>query len=116
MGIYQIAAVILCLTAAGGITLAIIRLRGEPQPPTSLAMIHGLAAATGVVLLVYAIVSLGASSQAKIALGVLVAAALGGSTLFLGFHRRNRPLPVPLVLGHGLIAAIGLALLLLAVF
>jgi hypothetical protein len=47
---------------------------------------------------------------------VLVAAALGGTTMALGFHRRGRPLPVPLMLGHGLLAVIGVVLVLMAVF
>jgi hypothetical protein len=32
-----------------------------------------------------------------------VLAALGGSVLFFGFHLQERPLPIPLVIGHGLI-------------
>src|SRR5688572_18584459 len=116
MGTYKLAAVLLCLAALGGIILAIIRLRGAPQPPASLAMVHGLVAATGLGLLIYSVLVVGAVAQVKIALAVLVAAALGGSTLFLGFHRRNRPLPIVLVLGHGAIAATGLVLLLLATF
>jgi hypothetical protein len=46
------------------------------------------------------------------ALVILILAALGGATLFLGFHLRNKPLPMPFVIGHGLIAATGFALLL----
>ena len=46
------------------------------------------------------------------ALGIFVVAALGGAALFAMFHSKGRPLPVPLMLGHGLIALIGLGLLL----
>jgi hypothetical protein len=45
-----------------------------------------------------------------------VLAALGGATLFLGFHLRQRALPIPLVIGHGLLAVTGFVLLLIALF
>jgi hypothetical protein len=68
-------------------------------------------AAAGLIFLVYeaATVSLG-----PLALGgliVLIAAALGGATLFFGFHLREKALPIPLVFGHGLIALTGFIML-----
>lgn len=45
------------------------------------------------------------------ALGGFILAALGGATIFT--HLPRKPLPIPLVLGHGLIALISLALLLM---
>ena len=51
-----------------------------------------------------------------VALGVFVLAALGGATIFVGFHLKERPLPIPLVIGHGLVAVTGFVLLLLSVF
>jgi hypothetical protein len=53
---------------------------------------------------------------AQVSLGIFILAALGGATLFLGFHMRNKSLPVPLVFSHGLIAATGLVLLLVSYF
>jgi hypothetical protein len=50
------------------------------------------------------------------ALGLFVLAALGGAGIFVGFHLRERPLPIPLVIGHGLIAATAYVLLLVALF
>ncbi len=112
----QAAAIVLGLAALGGLTLATIRLLGTPRPPTWMALGHGAVAATGLGLLIYAAIDRGISSLAQIALGVIVLAALGGITIFLGFHMRQRPLPVPLVVGHGVIAATGYVLLLVAIF
>ncbi len=112
----KIAALLLSLAALGGLTLAIIRLRGAPRPPTLLAVLHGLIAASGLLTLIYTVLTQEITSLAKVASVVLIGAALGGGTLFLGFHVRNRALPVPLVFVHGLVAATGLALLLKALF
>jgi hypothetical protein len=111
----QAAAIVLGLAALGGLTLAVIRLMGSPRPPTWMALGHGAVAATGLGLLVYAAIDTGIPQLAQIALGVIVLAALGGTTIFLGFHMRGRPLPIPLVVGHGLIAATGYVLLLVTI-
>ena len=112
----QAAAIVLGLAAIGGLTLAAIRLRGTPRPPTWMAIGHGIVAATGLILLGYAAATTGVPQLAQIALGVLVLAAAGGATIFLGFHMKERPLPIPFVIGHGLIAIVGYALLLVAMF
>jgi hypothetical protein len=112
----QVAAIVLGLAALGGLALAAIRLMGSPRPPTWMALGHGAVAATGLGLLIYAAIDPGIPKLAQIALGVIVLAALGGSTIFLGFHVRERPLPIPLVVGHGLIAATGYVLLLVTIF
>jgi hypothetical protein len=112
----QAAAIVLGLAALGGLTLAAMRLMGSPRPPTWMALGHGAVAATGLGLLIYAAIDPGIPDLAQIALGVIVLAALGGATIFLGFHLRQRPLPIPLVIGHGVIAATGYALLLVTIF
>jgi hypothetical protein len=112
----QAAAIVLALAALGGLTIAVMRLRGTPRPPTWMALGHGAVAATGLVLLIYAAVSSGIPGLAQVALAVLVLAALGGATIFLGFHLRQRPLPIPLIIGHGLTALTGLVLLLVSLF
>jgi hypothetical protein len=110
----QPAIIVLGLAALGGVTMVIIRLRGAPLPPTMLAAGHGLLAATGVGLLIYAAATDGVPQLAQIALGIFVLAALGGVYLVANYHRRGRPLPIPLMLGHGLLALAGYALLLQA--
>jgi hypothetical protein len=81
-----------------------------------MALGHGIVAASGLILLAYAAATHGIPELAQIALGVLVLAAVGGATIFLGFHMRQRALPIPLILGHGLAAIAGFVLLLIAVF
>jgi hypothetical protein len=104
------------LAALGGLALAGIRLGGTPRPPTWMALGHGAVAATGLALLAYAAVTPGIPGLAQAALGVFVLAALGGATLFLGFHVRQRPLPIPLVLGHGLTAVAAYVCLLVSLY
>jgi hypothetical protein len=112
----QAAAIVLGLAALGGLTLVIIRLRGKPLPPTALALGHGLVAATGVGLLTYAAIAAGIPTLAQVALGIFVLAALGGFFVFTTYHLKGRPLPIPLILGHGLLAATAYVMLLLAYF
>lgn len=113
----QPAAIVLALAALGGLTLAVIRLRGAPWPPLWLALGHGGVAAAGIGLLIYAAISPdGIPGLAQVALGIFILAALGGAVLLLGFHLRSKPLPIPFVLGHALIAATGFVLLLLSLF
>ena len=110
------AIVVLAVAAVGGITLAVLRLRGAPYPPTWMALGHGAVAATGLGLLIYAAAVPGIPLLGQISLGIFALAALGGGTLLLGFHLRGKPLPIPLVIGHGLTAATALVLLLIAQF
>lgn len=112
----ETAAIVLGIAALGGLTLAGIRLSGTPRPPTWMALAHGAIAATGLVILIYAAVNTTLPGLAQVALGVFILAALGGATLFLGFHLREKALPIALVLGHGLIAVTGYVLLLLSIF
>lgn len=111
-----VATCIIALAALGGMTLAGIRLSGKPRPPTWMAIGHGLVAVTGVGLLGYVAYSTGLPIYAQIALVIFVLAALGGAVMFLGFHLQEKPLPIPLVVGHGLIAIVGFVLLVLSVF
>lgn len=112
----NIAAVFFVLAALGGITMLIIRLRGAPRPPTWMALGHGVIALCGLVTLGYAFMQGSLPVFATYALACFVLAALGGATIFALFHLRGRPLPVPMILGHGLIAATGLGLLLKTIY
>jgi hypothetical protein len=110
------AAIVLGLAALGGLTMVAIRLGGAPRPPTWLALGHGAIAVIGVVLLAYAAVSPGIPQLAQVALGLIVLAALGGAAIFLLYHLKSLPLPIPMVLGHGLLALAGLTLLLVSLY
>jgi hypothetical protein len=81
-----------------------------------MALGHGAVAATGVGMLIWAAMSQGIPGLAQAALGIFVLAAIGGAVLLLGFHLRSKPLPIPFVIGHGVIAATGFVLLLLSIF
>jgi hypothetical protein len=111
-----IAAGIIALAALGGLTLAGIRLSGKPRPPTWMALGHGAGAVIGVGILTYLALTTGLPTLGLAALGCFALAAVGGLVIFLGFHIKDKALPIPLVLGHGLLAAIGLVLLLLSIF
>lgn len=110
------AAIVLSLAALGGLTMLVIRLGGSPRPPTWLAVGHGAIAATGVLLLAYAAVTSGIPGMAQIALGLFLLAALGGITIFVRYHMKNLPLPIPFILGHGLLALTSLGLLWVCIY
>lgn len=110
------AVVLLALTAVGGLMLAGIRFSGRPHPPTWFAMLHGLLAGSGLTLLLYAGFAAGMPGGAWGGLALLVLAALGGIVLNLRYHWKNLPLPIPLVLGHAALAAVGLVVVAIAVW
>ena len=103
--------VLFAIAAVIGLTMALAAFQGR-FPPVPSAVLHGLLAATALVLLLIAVISQGAAGPAAWALGLFVIAALGGFTLAFGFHARKKPLPKGLVAGHALIAVIGFLLLL----
>ena len=111
----QLAALLFALAALGGGTIAAIRLRGVPRPPTWLAMGHGAIAATGLATLIYAATQ-GIPSLGVVALVLFLLAAAGGATIFLLFHLREKPLPIPLVFAHGALAVAAFVVLLAAIF
>lgn len=112
----QLAAGCFGLAALGGLTMVAIRLKGAPWPPMWLALGHGAIAATGLGLLGYEAYDPGVPQLAQAALGIFVLAALGGAAIFVLFHLKRRPLPIPIILGHGLLALVGLALLLTSLY
>jgi hypothetical protein len=93
-----------------------IRLSGTPRPPTWLALGHGAIAAAGLLTLIYTAATQTLPTVALAALGCFVLAAAGGATIFVLFHLREKPLPIPLVLGHGAIALTAFVLLLVGIF
>jgi hypothetical protein len=111
----QVAAVLLGVGATGGLVMAGIRLKGADRPPSWLAMLHGVLAAAALTLLAYAAYTVGIPPLAKYALAVLIVAAVGGAAINLMYHAKMLPLPIPMVIGHALIAAVGFVLLLICV-
>jgi hypothetical protein len=110
------AAILFTLAAMGGAVLASFPLRGIPRPPTWLALGHGAVAVLGFAALIYHAMTSTPTLWTQYAAGTLVLAAVGGAMLFFGFHLRQKPLPVPLVLGHGLAALCGVVLSWISVY
>lgn len=103
--------ILFAIAALGGITLAAMQFGNRPLP-FALALAHGVLAATGLVLLIAAMAVAAAKGTILIAALILfIVAAIGGVILF-SFHLRSQPLPMPLVLGHGLLAVVAFVLLL----
>jgi hypothetical protein len=106
---------LLTLTALGGLLMAVIRLSRNANPPSWLAMLHGLLAASALTLLLYAYFTAGLPALAGWALLLFLVAAAGGAFLNIGYHAKAALLPKGIVLGHAGIAVVGYGLLLLAV-
>ncbi len=111
----ELATGLFVLAALGGLTMVGMRLSGSPRPPTWLALGHGALAVTGLVMLIY-LATEGIPLYSQIALGIFILAALGGLFVFVAYHLRHKPLPIPLIVGHGAIAIAGVVLLLIDLF
>lgn len=110
-----VAAVLFALAAVGGLAMAFIHFKQDRNPPGALAAVHGVAAATALVILLWAVVQTGAGGAVAWALGLFVAAALGGFFL-VSFHVRKQRLPSPVVVIHALVAVAAFLLLLGGIF
>jgi hypothetical protein len=113
--LFRTAIVLLALTAVGGLLLAGIRFSGK-QPPTTVAMLHGLLAASGLTLLLYGAFTAGLPGNAWLGIVLLLAAALGGMVLNLRYHWNRELLPIWFVLVHAAIAVAGFLVLALSVW
>lgn len=107
------AALSFAVAALGGAVMATLHFRGKSWP-RALTVLHGLFAATGLVLLIVAVVGNGGSGLATASLVVFLVAALGGFYL-VSHSLRSKPLPSPVVVIHALAAVTGFVLLLLVV-
>ncbi len=107
-----VALVLFAIAALGGLTLAVLRLRGRADLPLGLAIVHGLVAAAGLIALIIAIVGATvAGGLSKAALVLFIIAALGGFVLITS-HLRTKNVPVPLMLVHAVVAVVAFVLLL----
>jgi hypothetical protein len=107
----MIALVLFAMAAMGGLVLAGFRFSGRPYPPLPLAMVHGAAAASGLVALIFAVAGGDAPGAAKVSLALFLGAAIGGFVL-VSHHRRKVALPIWLVVVHGLVAVVAFLTLL----
>jgi hypothetical protein len=109
------ALVLLTIAALGGVGMAVIRLGRDANPPSWLAMLHGLLAGSALTLLLYAYFTVGLPALAGWALLLFLGAALGGVFLNLGYHTKAVLLPKSIVVVHGAIAVVGYVMLWVAV-
>ena len=108
-----IALVLFALAALGGLYMAVVRFRGAERPPTAIALVHGAAAAAGLIALILAVMNVPNPGPARTALVVFIVAALGGFYLFAQ-HMQKKALPIPVVVIHALVAVTGFVILLVA--
>lgn len=106
-----IATYLLAASALGGFIIALMRFNGVPRPPLWFAMGHGLVATAGLTLVLYATLNGEVPGMVQLAAGLFVGAALGGAVLHLFYHAKELPLPIPLIIGHALLAVTALGLL-----
>lgn len=106
-GMLQTAAILLLLTAAGGLAMAYRRLVQKVNPPSWLAMAHGFLAAAAFTLLVYAGATGAANGRALGGVVLLVLAAAGGVVMNLAYHLADKLIPTWLLHLHIALAAVG---------
>ena len=107
--------ILFAITAFLGICMAGIREARRRNPPAWLTMFHGLPAAAGLTLLLYAAFALGVPRLATAALVLFLIAAGGGAALNL-VYQRGQLLPRWLMYLHLLLAVSGFVLLAIDVF
>lgn len=108
----KISIVLFVVAALGGLLLATLHLK-QKSAPLPLAVLHGLLAAIGLVMLIFAVVKMAPAGLTGVALGIFILAALGGFVLF-GMDLKRRMLPLGLIVVHGSAAAVALVILLVA--
>lgn len=106
--------ILFALAAIGGATLAFRKITGRTMP-LSLAAVHGVFAAAGLITLAVNVYDDSSDMLMNIALVMFIIFALGGFIL-LSYHLRKKSHPLALIGIHGLGAVISFLLLLAAVF
>ena len=107
------ALIVFAIAAVGGLVLASSVLRGK-LAPWALSVLHALLGASGLVLLILAVLQGTTPARVTAALGLLVVAALGGFYL-ASLHLRGTVAPKAVVFVHAGVAVAGFLTLLSAV-
>jgi hypothetical protein len=110
----NIAVILFAIAAVGGLLLASAHFRGK-EKSMPLALLHGLLAASGLVLLLIPVIRGSAPGSVKAPLILFLAAALGGFLLF-AFHLQKKKLPSAVVVLHGGLAVVAFALLVFGLY
>ena len=112
---FTYAVLLIALGAVAGLYMAVQHFKGRTPPKSGVAILHGLLAVSGVIVLLLGVWEIGFGTVHSWALGLFVIAALGGLYL-VSHHMRQRPLPNGVIVIHGLVAAIAFLVLLTAVY
>jgi len=112
--VLYISVVIFVITASAGMTMLVLRLRRGKNPPAVLAIVHGIFAACGLVVLTIAPAVAGLSVKAVIATVLYEFAGMAGFGA-ASFHLRGKLLPVYLAAVHASIAVTATVLLVLGI-
>jgi glucose uptake protein GlcU len=109
-----IAVILFAIAALFGVIMALIRFTGRDYPGAGLAVIHGLFAAAGLIALLVIVFGPGIATSIRVALFLFIIVAIGGFWL-VSYHARKRPLPIPLVVIHGLVAVVAFVILIVGI-
>jgi hypothetical protein len=102
--------ILLLLAAVFGLYMA-SRIFGDNLPPWNAVILHGILAAAGLLVLLYALFIGVQSGPLAVGAVLLVVAALGGFFMF-GYQLRNLTPPKAVVVVHALLAVGGVVCLL----
>jgi hypothetical protein len=116
LGLMTGAAALLLLATYGGFTTTVTRLCRLRRVSKWLALVHGAIAVIALLLLIAAVATLVVPTLALASLGLLLMTAAGGAWMYVAVHRRQRRLPILLVLGHAALALSAVSLLFFAIF
>lgn len=105
------AIILFACAAVAGVFLATRILRGR-KTPVLVALIHGGFGAAGLAVLTFVLLSADKFGAPGVALSILLGNAVLGFFLF-SRHLRKKPWPTVGVLTHGLIAIVGVSILVL---
>jgi hypothetical protein len=112
---FTAAVLLIALGAVVGLYMAIQHFKGRTPPKAGVAILHGLLAVSGVIVLLLGVWEIGFGTAHTWALLLFGLAALGGLYL-VSHHMRQRPLPNGVIVIHGLVAAVAFLVLLTAVY
>lgn len=102
---FNVAVLLIALGAIVGLTMAVQHFKGRTPPKPAIAILHGLLAGSGVIVLLLGVWDLGFGTAHTWALALFVVAALGGLYL-VSHHMRQKPLPNGVIVIHGLVAVV----------
>lgn len=107
------AVILFAVAAVGGVTMLTMQ-GGGRRVPMWLALLHGTAAATALVLLAVAVFG-GEAGPLAVALGIFVLAALGGFVMFARYLKTGT-FPMPVAIFHGGAAVVAFVILLVGLY